>query len=51
MKKKIEAEKKEYIIVKMNCTYIGKLGDFYKDKIYKLPIELYEMLKMDCEEI
>jgi hypothetical protein len=42
--------KKEVKVVFKN-TYIGKLGTYFKDKVYILPHELYKILSIDCEEI
>jgi hypothetical protein len=39
------------IKVKFHNTYIGKLGTYYKDRIYELPSEIYQYLKIDCEEV
>ena len=32
-------------------SYIGKLGCFYSGEKYTIPIELYSILKLDCEKI
>jgi hypothetical protein len=39
------------IFVKFNKDYIGKLGTFYNGKIYELPKEIYELLKIDCDKV
>jgi hypothetical protein len=41
----------EKIKVKFHRDYIGKLGTFYNGKIYELPIEIYQLLKIDCEKV
>lgn len=54
MKKKIEANtdtvKNEAKVIFQN-DYIGLLGAFYKNNIYTIPVEIYEILKIDCKEI
>jgi len=52
-KKDIEAveNKKNEIKVKFTNTYLGKLGNFYKDKIYIIPVEIFKLLNIDCKEI
>jgi hypothetical protein len=43
--------KEKIIKVKFNRTYIGDFGTFYKEKIYELSYELYELFKNDCEVV
>jgi len=46
-----EAATASKIRVKFINDYIGKLGSYYKDKIYELPMEIHTILKIDCEEV
>jgi len=48
--KKEKNEIKE-ITVKFKNTYIGKLGNYAKNNIYTIPIEIYEVLKIDCKKV
>jgi hypothetical protein len=47
----VETERTGPIKVKFKNTYVGKLGTFYKDKIYDLPVEIHKLLSIDCERI
>ena len=37
--------------VKFHNTYIGSYGIYYKDTIYEVSKEIFEILKGDCGEI
>lgn len=52
MKKKNDKDERPSVKrVLFHKTYIGKLGNYYKDTIYVLSYDLYMALKIDCKEI
>jgi hypothetical protein len=51
MAKEVKLNIKNEIKVIFKNTYIGKLGNYIKGNIYIIPVEIYNYLSMDCEEV
>jgi hypothetical protein len=51
MKKEKAIQPNNKLFVKFKRDYIGKLGIFYNEKIYEIPKEIYDLLKIDCEVV